>query len=101
MKGIIMIQEQEDKFEGATRISSKDVRDKLSEVLNKVAYSKEVFIVQRHSKDEVAVVPCELLANTIVLTDNDRDIFLSAFENPPPANAALKRAMARYHKHHS
>lgn len=32
----------------------------------------------------------------LVLSDNDRDLFLSLMENPPEANQALKSAMRRF-----
>src|ERR671937_114109 len=32
------------------------------------------------------------------LSDEERDAFLAALENPPPANAALKRAVAKYRR---
>src|SRR5260370_38125210 len=34
----------------------------------------------------------------LALSDRDRDIFLALLDNPPPANKALRRAMARYNR---
>jgi len=83
------------------RVSMQDARKNLSDLVKKVAYGKEVIIVQNHSKDQVAMVPCEMLANTLILSNEDRDLFIEAFENPPPPNVASKKAMARYRKNHT
>jgi hypothetical protein len=35
-----------------------------------------------------------------VLSDRDRDLFLSLLDNPPPANAALKKAARKQKRKH-
>jgi uncharacterized protein (DUF1778 family) len=46
------------------------------------------------AEDEIPFVEEE----TTVLTDRDRDVFLDLLDNPPPANAALKKAARKHRK---
>ena len=36
----------------------------------------------------------------VVLSDHDRDRFLQLLENPPPPNAALRKAVSEYRNQH-
>ena len=44
-----------------------------------------------------AVFPEETVTT---LSDRDRDLFLRLLENPPRANAALRKAMSKHRKQH-
>lgn len=78
-------------------ITSTELRNKLNEVMNKVQYTKEAYLVERHGKGSVLMIPCE---NVLLLSDRDRDQFLAALEHPPKASKALKKAMTTFKKQH-
>lgn len=40
----------------------------------------------------------EIIKNSIVLSERDRDIFMTALENPPKPNKNLKIALSEYKK---
>ena len=42
-----------------TRLGASKVREGLSDVINRVAYSKERVVLHRHGKDVAAIVPIE------------------------------------------
>jgi len=45
----------------AVRIPAAQARDELSDILSRVAYGKEIIIIQRRGKDLAALVPMEVL----------------------------------------
>ena len=90
-----MIDEKEKSIE---KIGLTAARNELGNLVKQVAYTKKAVIIQEHSKDKVALIPSEQLANTIVLNDEERDRFLAALRNPPEPTDELKEAMADYLK---
>jgi Protein of unknown function (DUF1778) len=41
----------------------------------------------------------ELSSNTILATENDRNVFFETLHNPPKPNKSLKEAAKQYQKH--
>ncbi len=69
------------------------------------SFANSVIVIEQISHTELRirkaqVIPEDELAfreeSPIALTDRDRDLFLGLLENPPGANKALKRAVARH-----
>lgn len=84
--------------------------DQKARVILPRSFANATVIIEQISETEVrirkaVVVPVDDYVfqeevGTPPLSDRDRDIFLKLLENPPPANKALKRAIARYKKRH-
>lgn len=56
-----------------TTLSITEIRDNLSEAINRVAYNGERILVRRSGKDVVAIVPIDDLA-TLESLEDQRDI---------------------------
>jgi hypothetical protein len=84
--------------------------DQKARVILPRSFANATVIIEQVSDTEVRirkakVIPEDEIAfqeeiGTPPLSDRDRDIFINLLENPPPANKALKRAVARYKKRH-
>lgn len=65
-----------------TTVTTAEVRENLSEILNRAAYGQERIVVTRHGKALVAVVPIEDLEELERLEDEiDREEILRAIES--------------------
>jgi hypothetical protein len=73
------------------------------------AFANSTVIIEQVSDTEVRirkakVVPLEEISfpeeSPITLSERDRDAFLELLDNPPPPNARLKRAAAKYKERH-
>ncbi len=53
-----------------TRLSASEVREQFADIYNKVAFTGERILVERHKKAGVAIVPAEDLALLEWLTDH-------------------------------
>ncbi len=73
-----------------------------SELWGRVEYAKETIVVEKHNKPTVVMVPPEQYFSThqLILSNADRDTFLSLLDHPPKPNPALKRAIKTYKKKH-
>jgi hypothetical protein len=90
----------------ATEIRSIDAKGRLS--LPK-SFANSTVLVEQISDTEILVRKAKVVPHDnvefseerpIVLSDRDRDAFLAALAKPPKANAALKKAVAKYRKRH-
>lgn len=80
------------------RIKASDFRSKMKEVINRVTYAKERFVIKR-SKEEVGIIPIELLdflEKVIEKLEDKIDILeiekiLSSKSKPIPYEEARKR----------
>ena len=73
------------------------------------AFANSTIIIEQVSDTEIRirkarVIPLEEVRfaeeSPIVLSDRDRDAFLKILDNPPPPNARLRRAAAKYKERH-
>jgi hypothetical protein len=83
--------------------------DKKGRVSLPKAFADCTVIIEQVSETEVRIRKAQVIPQDEVrfyeesigpLSDRDRDAFLALLAKPPPANAALKRAAARYKKRH-
>jgi hypothetical protein len=73
------------------------------------SFANATVIVERISDSELRIRKAKVVPEDeyrfeeefrVPLSDRDRDIFLAMLENPPPANAAFRRAAAKYKRRH-
>jgi hypothetical protein len=83
--------------------------DKKGRISLPKAFADCTVIVEQLSETEIRIRKAKVIPEDEVrfyeesvspLSDRDRDIFLAVLDNPPPPNAAFKRAAAKYKKRH-
>jgi hypothetical protein len=83
------------------------VVDRKARVSLPQSFANATVIVEVVSETEVRIRKAQVIAEdeipfveeeATVLTDRDRDLFLALLDNPPPANAALKKAARKHRK---
>jgi hypothetical protein len=83
--------------------------DKKGRISLPKAFADCTVIVEQVSATEIRIRKAKVIPEDEVrfyeesvtpLSDRDRDIFLALLDNPPPPNAAFKRAAAKYKKRH-
>ncbi len=68
------------------------------------SFANKTLVIDEVSDTEVRVRKAEAVPEEVVfaeeipiiLSERDRDLFLAALENPPPANEALRKLFAKY-----
>jgi uncharacterized protein (DUF1778 family) len=73
------------------------------------AFAGATVIVEQVSDSELRIRKAKVIAEDEItfaeetvtpLSDRDRDMFLALLDNPPAANKALRKAVARYKRRH-
>lgn len=84
--------------------------DKKARVCLPKTFANATVIIEQVSETEVRIRKAKVLPEDEIrfyeeslspLSDRDRDIFLSLLDQPPRANRALRRAAAKYKRHHA
>lgn len=87
-----------DEDESVSSVRSSELRAQTREILNRVQFYGETFIIERNSEPSALMIPYD--ERHIILSDRDRDTFLAALDSPPKPNQALKKAMRKHRKRH-
>ena len=91
--------------------AAKEVRttDAKARVSLPKSFANATVIVEEISETEVRIRKAKVIAEDDIvfaeevrkpLSDRDRDLFLAMLENPPKANEALKKAIAKHKARH-
>ncbi|HZU36223.1 MAG TPA: DUF1778 domain-containing protein [Gemmataceae bacterium] len=73
------------------------------------AFANATVIIEQISDTEIRIRKAKVIPEDELrfaeetvspLSDRDRDLFLALLNNPPPPNAALRRAVAKYRRRH-
>jgi hypothetical protein len=82
--------------------------DKKARVSLPASFANATVLIEQISDTEVRIRKAQVIPedelhfveeSITTLSDRDRDRFLSLLDNPPPANAALKKAIRKYKRH--